>query len=133
MNNIDEQIRKALTEEDQKAIDEINSAPGLFEMISLTFKGNQAWIMYYIYFVGLAVTAAGVYFIVQYLGTSDIKSSLDYALLIITCLFVIAILKIFSWQQMQKMELLREIKRLEMRIMLAAEHKIENSPEDSLN
>lgn len=125
MTNIDEQIRQALTEEDKKAIDEIDSEAGLFELIGMTFKGKQAWITYYIYFAGLVVAAAGVYFIIQYLGTSDIKSSLTYALLIITCLFIIAILKIFSWQQMQKLELLREIKRLEVRIMLATEHKKE--------
>ena len=127
MTNIDEQIRQALTEEDQKAIDEIDHEAGLFELIGMTLKGKQAWITYYIYFVGLAVAAAGVYFIIQYLAVSDIKSSLSYALLIITCLFTISILKIFSWQQMQKMELLREIKRLEMRIMLVAEHKKENT------
>lgn len=121
MNNIDEQIRQALTEEDQKVIDEIDHEAGLFELIGMTLKGKQAWITYYIYFAGLAATAAGVYFIIQYLGVSDIKSSMNYALLIITCLLIITILKIFSWQQMQKMELLREIKRLEMRIMLVAE------------
>lgn len=133
MTDIDEEIRQALTDEDQKAIDEIDNEAGLFELIGMTFKGKQAWITYYIYFVGFAVAGAGVYFIIQYLGTSDIKSSLTYALLIITCLFIIAILKLFSWQQMQKLELLREIKRLEMRIMLATEHKIEKPSENSLN
>mgnify|MGYP006919391830 FL=1 len=126
MNNIDEQIRKALTEEDQKMLAEIDSEAGLFELIGMTFKGKQAWITSYIYFAGLAVSAAAVYFVIQYLGTGDIKSSLNWALLIITCLLTIVILKIFSWQQMQKLELLREIKRLEMRIMLVlAEQKKE--------
>lgn len=122
MSNIDEQIRKALTEEDQKIIDEINDGPGLFELIGMTFKGKQAWVSYYMYFAALAASAAGVYFIIQYLGTSDIKSSLNWALLIIACLMGISLLKIFSWQQIQKMEILQEIKRLEMRIMLAAEN-----------
>jgi hypothetical protein len=34
---------------------------------------------------------------------------------------MITLIKILSWQQIQKAELLREIKRLEMRIMLVAE------------
>ena len=121
MNNIDEQIRSALDAEDRKAIDEIGDGAGLFEMIGMTFSGKQAWMAYYIYFLGLAVFAFLVYFVIQYLGTSDIKSSLNWALLIITCMFMFSMLKIMGWQQIQKMELMREIKRLEMRIMLVSE------------
>ena len=76
---------------------------------------------YYIYFVGLAVSAALVYVVLRYLGTSDIKTSLNWALLIIGCMFVLTMVKILGWQQIQKMELMREIKRLEMRIMLVAD------------
>jgi hypothetical protein len=121
MSNIDEQIRNALAAEDQKAIDEIDDSAGLFELIGLTFKGKQAWLSYYMYFLGIVVAAAFIYFVIQYLGTSDIKSSLNWALLILGCGFFLTMLKILSWQQMQKAELMREIKRLEMRIMLASE------------
>lgn len=121
MSDIDEQIRNALTAEDQKAIDEIDNSAGLFELIGLTFTGKQAWLSYYMYFFGIVVAAAFVYFVIQYLGTSDIKSSLNWALLILGCGFSLTMLKVLGWQQMQKAEIMREIKRLEMRIMLAAE------------
>lgn len=121
MSNINEQIRNALNAENQKAIDEIDGGAGLFELIGLTFKGRQAWLSYYMYFLGFIVSAAGIYFVIQYLGTSDIKSSLNWALLIIACFFFVTLLKILSWQQIQKMDLMLEIKRLEMRMMLAAE------------
>ena len=121
MSDIDEQIRNALTEEDQKAINEISNTAGLFELIGLTFKGRQAWLNYCMYFLGLVVTVAFVYFVIQYLGATDIKSSLNWALLIIGCGFTYTILEIVGWQQNQKAELIREIKRLEMRIMLASE------------
>ena len=121
MSDIDEKIRNALVAEDQKAIDEIDDGAGLFELIGLTFKGKQAWMTYYMYFLGLVVATALVYFVTQYLGAADIKTSLNWALLILGCLFMITLIKILSWQQIQKAELLREIKRLEMRIMLVAE------------
>ncbi|MBL6904390.1 MAG: hypothetical protein ISR27_02565 [Pseudomonadales bacterium] len=121
MSDIDEKIRNALVAEDQKAIDEIDHGAGLFELIGLTFKGKQAWMTYYMYFLGLIVASALVYFVIQYLGAADIKTSLNWALLILGCLFMITLIKILSWQQIQKAELLREIKRLEMRIMLVAE------------
>lgn len=121
MSNIDEQIRNALTAEDQKAIDEIDDSAGLFELIGLPFKGKQAWLSYYIYSLGLVVAAAFVYFVIQYLGAPDIKNSLNWALLIIGCLFGFALIEILGWQQIQQAELMREIKRLEMRIMLVSE------------
>lgn len=120
MSDIDEQIRNALKAEDQKAIDEIENSAGLFELVGLTFKGRQAWLSYYMYFFGTVVAAACVYFIIQYLGTSDIKSSLNWALLILGCGFILTILEVIGWQQIQKAEIMREIKRLEMRIMLAS-------------
>lgn len=121
MSDIDDQIRNALAAEDQKAIDEIDSGAGLFELVGLTFKGKQAWITYYMYFLGIVVTGIFVYAIMQYMGTSDIKESLNWALLILGCLFMILLIKILGWQQLQKAELMREIKRLEMRMMLASE------------
>ena len=68
MSNIDEQIRDALTKEDQKLINEISNPAGLFELVGLTFKGRQAWINYCIYFLALVVFVAFVYFVIQYLG-----------------------------------------------------------------
>ena len=121
MSDIDEKIRNALMAEDQKAIDEIDDGAGLFELIGLTFKGKQAWMTYYMYFLGLVVATALVYFVIEYLGAAAIKTSLNWALLILGCLFMITLIKILGWQQIQKAELLREIKRLEMRIMLVAE------------
>jgi hypothetical protein len=121
MSDIDEQIRNALTAEDQKAIDEIDDSAGLFELIGLTFTGKQAWLSYYMYFLGIVVAAAFVYFVIQYLGTSDIKSSLNWALLILGCGFALTMVIVLGWQQMQKAEIMREIKRLEMRIMLVSE------------
>ena len=76
---------------------------------------------YYMCFLGLVVSVALVYFVMQYLGSSDIKTSLNWALLIISCMFMITLVKILAWQQIQKLELMREIKRLEMRIMLVAD------------
>ncbi len=121
MSDIDEKIRNALAAEDQKAIDEIDDGAGVFELVGLTFKGKQAWVTYYMYFLGLVVTVVFVYAIMQYLGTTDIKESLNWALLIVGCLFIINLIKVLGWQQLQKAELMREIKRLEMRIMLATD------------
>lgn len=121
MQDIDEKIRQALTKEDQRAIDELSRGTGLFELLGMSFKGKQAWMMYYMFFLGFAVFLTLVYFTVQYFNTTDLKTSLSWALGIITCLIMTVLVKVLSWQQMFKLELLRELKRLEMRLMLANE------------
>jgi hypothetical protein len=118
MSDIDEKIRSALSAEDKKEIEEMEDGAGLFELIGLTFKGKQAWMSYYLYFLGFVVAVAGAYFVMQYLDSTDVKTSLNWALLIISCFFFISLIKILGWQQIQKAEIMREIKRLEMRIIL---------------
>jgi len=121
MQDIDERIRQALSQEDQKIIAEIDRGASFFEMLGMGFKGKQAWMMYYMYALGFAVFIALVYFALQFFATADLKSSLAWALGIITCLHMITMVKIMAWQQLFKLELLRELKRLEMRLMLAGE------------
>ncbi len=123
MQDIDEKIRQALTKEDQQVIAELNRGTGLFELIGMSFKGKQAWMMYYMYALGLVVFLLLVYFTIQYFDTADVKGSMNWALGIIICMFMISLIKIMAWQQMFKLELLRELKRLEMRLMLTQEHR----------
>ena len=89
-------------------------------MMGMTFRGKQAWITWYMYALGFATFVLGLYFLDRYFAATDIKTSLTWALGIMTCLSVLIVIKVVGWQQMMKMELMREIKRLEMRVMLAA-------------
>lgn len=118
MQDIDEKIRHALTEEDQKAIAAIDRGTGLFELMGMSFRGKQAWMMVYMYVLGFVVAVALIYCVLQYLDTTDIKTSLNWMLGILTCMFMIVLIKVLAWQQMFKLELMRELKRVEMRIML---------------
>ncbi|NKB33793.1 MAG: hypothetical protein GKR91_11910 [Pseudomonadales bacterium] len=121
MSDIDEKIRKALSEEDQKLLDEIDDEAGLFDMMAMTFKGKMAWITWYMYIVGIAVFIAGLYFLNQFFEAEELKESLGWLLAIITCLTFFIIIKIIGWQQLLRAEIMREMKRLEMRVMLALE------------
>jgi peptidoglycan/LPS O-acetylase OafA/YrhL len=121
MQDIDEKIRHALTAEDQKAIAAIDRGAGLFELMGMSFRGKQAWMMIYLYLAGFAVFVVLVYALAQYFNATDIKTSLIWMLGILTCMLMIVLTKLLAWQQMWKLELMREIKRLEMRIMLVNE------------
>lgn len=123
MQDIDEKIRQALTSEDQQIITELSRGTGLFELIGMSFKGKQAWMMYYMCALGLLVFLLLVYFTMQYFDTTEVKDSMAWALGIIGCMFMILLVKVMAWLQMFKLELLRELKRLEMRLMLAQQRQ----------
>ena len=121
MNTLDEEIRKALSEDDRKAMDELGKQASLWEMLAMSFRGKQAWMTWYMWILGLVVTVAGVYSFVQFHASTDIKQSLAWMLAMQVCLSVIVIIKVLGWQQMQKLELMRELKRIELRQLLERE------------
>ncbi len=117
MNDIDEQIRKALNEEDRAAIAQIGDQAGLFEMIGMSLRGRQAWLTYYMWVLGLATFVFGLYAVNEFFSSDEIASQLAWMLAINTCLAVFIVIKVIGWMQMNKLETMREIKRLELRLL----------------
>jgi hypothetical protein len=117
MNKIDEEIKSGLSPHDKDDMQEIEQEGGLVDLIGLSVTGPSAWLTYYMYTVGFGAFFAAVYLYVGFLAAADLKTSLAYALGIIICVFILFTVKIVGWQNMQRLEILREIKRVEMRIM----------------
>ncbi len=118
MSDIDAQIRQALSEEERQLIDDSSNQAGLFELLGMSFRGKQAWMTWYMWIMGFVVFFLGLYFLSLFFAASDVKDALGWALAIIACLFVLAIIKVISWQHLTKLELMREIKRLELRLLV---------------
>jgi hypothetical protein len=68
--------------------------------------------------LGLATLALFIYCLTSYLASEGIDSSLDWALGLIACMFVFTLIKLIAFEQMLKFEMLRELKRIELRLML---------------
>lgn len=121
MSDIDAQIRQALSEEERKLIDDSSDQAGLFELLGMSFKGKQAWMTWYMWIMGFVIFFLGLYFLSLFFAADDLKTSLAWALAIIACLSVLIVIKVLSWQQITKLEILREIKRLELRLLVEKE------------
>ena len=117
MSNIDEQIRHALTEDDQRAIAELQDQVGLFEMLGMALRGKQAWLTWYMWIMGLIVFLVGIYCFLQFLDSADLKTSIAWMLGINVSISIIVVIKVVGWVQMSKLEMIREIKRLELRLI----------------
>lgn len=117
MNEIDEEIKSALEDEDAKLFAELSDEAGVFELVGMSFKGKNAWVAWYMWIMGFIVFVLGVYALTLFLAENDLKTAMGWALTINACMFVIALIKIMSWQQMHKLEVMREIKRMEVRLL----------------
>jgi uncharacterized membrane protein len=118
MNELDEKIRAALSDEEQQAVQALDEQLGLFQMLAMALKGKQAWLTWYMWILGLVIFVLGLYCLSQFLGSEELQQQLVWMLAIQACLAIIIVIKVIGWQQLQKLELMREIKRLELRVML---------------
>jgi len=107
----DEQIRKIL-DDDYEGVREntIRSMLGDFynRKMLLTVVFIWAW--------GLAVVAGAGYCAVRFFGAEQTRAEIMYAGMFVCCVQFLALTKIFAWQMIHRNGIMREIKRLELRI-----------------
>jgi hypothetical protein len=116
LDSLDQRIRETLAEHDsnlQKEIEVIDRGEAYFDLVKASLHGRQAWITYYIYGFSGVTLAVFIYCLIGY-----VDSSLDWALGLIACMFIFTVVKVVAFEQMLKFEMLREMKRIELRVML---------------
>lgn len=112
---VDKIIKDALTEEEAKFYDNLDEQ-NLLEMVGGVFSGKNKWIIILMNIVMVVVFGFMVYSVVQYFNTDVTNEMINWSLAIIVCLLIISMLKLFTWMQMDKNSLIRELKRLELQV-----------------
>ena len=119
--DIDQDLRRRLNEQapgSAAELEAIERGAGLFSLLAASFQGKQAWVTALLYgagglaFVGLLLCGNA------YLAATSVADRLDWALGIIACLFLFLLVKIIGFAMLAKLELLRELRRAERRIIL---------------
>ena len=117
MNNIDQKIRQALSEEDRRELDQLGDSFDPLSLAVLSFKGSQRFNTVLLWLGGFGIFALLVYCGFRYFAVDDLKDSLSWGIAIVLCGMGMVIVKVTSWQLMQTQILTREIKRLELRML----------------
>lgn len=121
MEEIDKLIKEALTQDEAKFYDELGEQ-NVLEKFGGIFKGKMGWlvvIMNIMVFVFLAVL---IYCSIQFLDSEATNDLIKWGVGIFICLIMMSMLKVYFWMQMDKNDVLRELKRLELQIS-ALSHK----------
>ena len=121
MNKLDDDIRKLLANGEESY--DLDREEGLFGQMAGIFRGKLRWIAIFaviesIVFLVLIVLAA-----VEFFQADDTKWQIFYATSIMLLAGMLLLVKLWSWGQMNRYSIQREIKRLELRILELGEQK----------
>lgn len=127
MSGIDDQIREALRREDAELLEHFQKDFSLHEVLIEYFRGKHRWLNAMAAawtFVALALSVFAAYQFFQAEGT---QAMIAWAAAFLWFSLWVAMLKIWFWMEMQRLPIMREIKRLELRIAELSRHLAKES------
>lgn len=118
---IDELIKEALSVEEAKFYNELGEQ-NLIEKLGEVHKGKIGWLASVMTGMVVLVFAVFIYCTIQFFNTEVTNELIRWASAGFICMIAIGMMKLFIWLQMDKNDILRELKRLELQVSTLA-HK----------
>ena len=118
---IDDLIKAALSIEEAQFYNELGEQ-NLIEKLGEVHKGKIGWLASVMTVMVVLLFAVFVYCIVQFFNTEVTNELIKWASAGFLCMIAIGMMKLFIWLQMDKNDILRELKRLELQVSALA-HK----------
>jgi hypothetical protein len=115
MHDIDQLIKDTLTQEEAKFYDDLEEQ-NLLQMIFGIFSGKNSWIVIAMSIVQVAFFGLFIYFSVKFFKAENTNELIRFGVFGTLSFLVSCMLKLFSWMQMDKKAIVREIKRLELQV-----------------
>ena len=114
----DEIVRRILDEMEHDSARE----DSLRRMIASAFEARTRVYTLIVGIIIVAALAAAVWVAILFFQTDEIRNMILYATLFNTCMLVIASVRLFLWQLLLRQGVMREIKRLELRLFELAKN-----------
>lgn len=123
---IDELIKETLSKEEAQFYDELEEQ-NLLGKLGGVHSGKLGWLMVIMNVVQIAIFGLFIYCIVQFFQSFDADATHEliyWASAGFLCIMAVGQIKLFIWMQMNKNDILRELKRLELQVSGIA-HKLD--------
>jgi hypothetical protein len=127
MTDIDKKIREALNREDAELLGGIQSDPALHELLIEAFRGKHRWLnamASVMTLIGVVLALFAGYSFFQSVST---RSMIAWATAFLWLNLAVAMLKMWMWMELQRLPVMREIKRLELKIVQLS-HELQPEP-----
>lgn len=116
---IDDLIKAALSEEEAKFYDDLGEQ-GLIEKLGEVHKGKTGWLASIMTVMHILVFVVFIFCTVRFFNTEVTNELIQWACAGFLCMIFMGMMKLYIWMQMDKNDILRELKRLELQISVAA-------------
>lgn len=120
---IDELIKETLSQEEAKFYDDLDEQ-NIIEKLGEVYRGKMGWLAIIMNIVHLVIFGLFVYCVVQFFNTEETNMIIKWASAGVLCMVTMGMLKLYVWMQMDKNDILRELKRLELQVSGIA-HKLD--------
>lgn len=115
LERIDDLIKEALSKEEAEFYDQLEEQ-NLLEKIGETFKGKTGWLVVFMNLMNLIFFVLFVYCSFQFFNTDETNELIKWTAAGFLCWSFMAFIKLYVWMQMNKNDVLRELKRLELQV-----------------
>jgi len=117
MRNIDERIEAALSAEDEALLEHYGDEPGYIRQALGLFRGRLGWVMWFIYITQALLFLAAVYAFYRLSTVGELMPALQWGVGAVILVQLTTFLRGFMGMHFEGNRLLREIKRLELRLV----------------
>ncbi|MCG8527798.1 MAG: hypothetical protein MI748_15560 [Opitutales bacterium] len=116
MKEVDDEIKKALSEETRDIIEPLDEA-SYMELFIQSYKGKNRWLNFIVLLDGVIAIGLIIWSINEFLSAETVKGMLGWTMLFTSSLLLFTLAKIWGWMQINKNAMIRETKRVEMQMV----------------
>lgn len=114
MNNLDDQIRNALSNEDAAMIGGPDDGLRIDQLVFSTIRSRNWLVTGMMIVVSIIVMVLSIWCIIQFFHSQDTKELLAYGFGFLLGMFMISFMKVWFWMEMQRIAITREVKKVEL-------------------
>jgi len=116
MTNLDQAIREALSAEDAEFLSRFEKEQPLHEQVFGTFSGPLGGLNLLAALFTFAIFGAFCYCAWQFFQANEMRDLVFWSASALLAAIAVGMLKIYFWMEVQKNQVLREVKRLELQV-----------------
>ncbi len=112
---IDEMIAQATGVENRAEFEALGQ-PTVFRQVAEVFRGQSRWINCFLIIQVFLFTGLFGGSIIRFLAATEVRDQIMWAALGVLAVVVIGLLKTWFWMEMNRITIMREIKRIELQV-----------------
>lgn len=119
---IDKLITESLSKDEAEFYNTLEGDEGLFKSIGSLYAGKLAWMAVVMTIVHLVVAVIAFYSGYHLFTSESSEAMLYYGSIMFIALIFASMIKLWTWMQMNRNSILREMKRLEYQVAVLMEN-----------